>query len=78
MEEFRIISNIDHIEVIATGKGVLIRKFLDKKYGKGNWRKLKGISLVELSDQTIANAEIHWFEAHGLGKVEFKIKRIIK
>jgi hypothetical protein len=50
---------------------------LRKGYGSGRWRKLKGIGTVRFSDGTIARAELHWYEAHGLGKKEIKIKRIL-
>lgn len=46
-------------------------------YGSGRWRKVKGIAKVKLSDNTIYNAEIHWYEAHGIGKKQFKIKRLL-
>ena len=49
-----------------------------KMYGKGRWRKLKGMATVELSDGTICTAEIHWYEAHGIGKKEHKIKRMVE
>ena len=47
-------------------------------YGKGRWRKMKGIATVQLADGTICEAEIHWFEAHGIGRKDFKIKRVIR
>jgi hypothetical protein len=46
-------------------------------YGKGRWRKLKGIATVEFPDGTIAHAEVHWYDAHGIGAKDYKIKRII-
>ena len=49
-----------------------------KRYGEGKWRKLKGIADIELEDGRVFRAEIHWYEAHGIGKKEFKIKKIIK
>ncbi|MFZ4627538.1 MAG: hypothetical protein ACOYNR_04335 [Blastocatellia bacterium] len=72
--DFEIISEIIEVEVIATGRGIRDRKRLQKEYGKGNWRKLKGIAQVRLVDETIRFAEIHWYEAHGVGKKEFKLK----
>jgi hypothetical protein len=47
---------------------------LNRRYGKGRWRKLKGVAEVELDDGTIATAELHWYEAHGIGKRKMKIK----
>jgi hypothetical protein len=72
-----LLSNITEIETIATGTGVRIRRHLNRKYGKGRWRKLKGIATLQLADGTVARAEIHWFEAHGIGRKDFKIKRIL-
>jgi len=51
---------------------------LEKTYGKGRWRKLKGIAKIKLANGVICLAELHWYEAHGIGKKEFKIKRILK
>ncbi len=78
MVEFEILSGIEDIETIATGRGVYIRRYLQRTYGKGRWRKMKGIATVELADGTICEAEIHWFEAHGIGRKDFKIKRVIR
>jgi len=75
---FQILSEIGDIETIAAGRGVYIRHYLEHTYGKGRWRKMKGIATVELADGTICEAEIHWFEAHGIGRKDFKIKRVIR
>jgi len=72
---FDIISEINDIEVIARGHGVDARHRLNRTYGRGNWRKLKGRAWVEYRDGRVIYAEIHWFEAHGIGKVEEKIVR---
>ena len=53
-------------------------KRLQKVYGSGRWRKRKGEATIRLADGTIINAEVHWYEAHGIGKREFKIKRYLK
>ena len=74
---FEIIGDIADIETIATGRAIRERKRLRKFYGKGRWRKKKGIAAVRLSDATICTAEIHWYEAHGIGRKELKIKRIL-
>jgi hypothetical protein len=78
MIEFKILSEIRDIETIATGREVYLRRYLERNYGKGRWRKMKGKAIVQLVDGTICNAEIHWFEAHGIGRKEFKIKRVIQ
>jgi len=72
--DFEFVSEIGKIEVIAVGPGVRDRTRLQKRYGKGRWRKLKGIADVRLVSGRIRLAEIHWYEAHGIGKREFKIK----
>jgi hypothetical protein len=78
MMEFEILGEIRDIETIATGRGVYIRRYLDRTYGKGRWRKRKGRAIVRLADGTVGEAEIHWFEAHGVGRKDFKIKRILR
>ena len=75
---FEILSEIGDIETIAAGRGVYIRRYLERTYGKGRWRKMKGIATVQLADGTICEAEIHWFEAHGMGRKDFKIKKVIR
>ena len=78
MIEFNFLSEISDIETIASGRGVYLRRYLERIYGKGRWRKMKGKATVQLSDGTICKAEIHWFEAHGIGRKDFKIKRVIQ
>jgi hypothetical protein len=75
---FKILGEIRDIEVIASGRGVYIRRYLERTYGRGRWRKMKGIATVELPDGRICEAEIHWYEAHGIGRKDFKIKRVLR
>lgn len=75
---FKILGPVTNIEPIARGSAIRERKRLWKAYGKARWRKLKGIARVELADGTICQAEVHWYEAHGIGTKEYKIKRIIE
>jgi hypothetical protein len=77
MMKFEILSEIRDIETIAVGQGVYIRRYLDRTYGNGRWRKMKGIATVQLADDTICDAEVHWFEAHGIGRKDFKIKKVM-
>ncbi len=70
---FELLSEIIHIKVIAEGRGVRIKRFLRERYGGRRWRKLKGIAAVRLDDGRIRTAEIHWYEAHGIGRKGFKI-----
>jgi len=78
MIPFEIIGEIANVETIASGRGVQIRRYLDRAYGRGRWRKMKGNAIIELSDGIICKAELHWYEAHGIGRVDFKVKRIIR
>ena len=75
---FRVIGEITEIEPIATGSGIRILTLLRKRYGPGRWRKLKGSARVQLLDGTIRQAEIHWFEAHGIGRKKMRIKRFLE
>jgi hypothetical protein len=72
--DFEIIGEVTHVETIASGRGVRDRARLSRQYGKGRWRKLKGVANVRLVDGRIRLAEVHWYEAHGIGKREFKLK----
>lgn len=72
--DFEIIGNITAVEPIAVGSGIRDRRRLRRLYGKGRWRKLRGIATVRLADGTIHTAEVHWYEAHGIGRKEFKLK----
>ncbi len=76
LEGFRIIGTIENIEIIAVGRSIRILPFLNKRFGRGRWRKLKGVATIErLSSGRIRLAELHWYEAHGIGKRNGKIKR---
>lgn len=72
--DFEIIGQLTRVEVIAKGPSVRARSRLRKNYGGTRWRKLKGVANVRLPDGTIRLAEIHWYEAHGVGKRELKMK----
>ena len=74
---FEIIGEITNIETIAVESSIRELERLRKVYGYGKWRKLKGIGTIRFSDGKIAEAEIHWYEAHGIGKKEMKIKHLI-
>ena len=75
--KFDIVGDIEQTETIATGRGVRIRSFLQKAYGKGRWRKLKGEATVRLRNGKIRRVELHWYEAHGIGRRDFKIKKYL-
>ena len=74
---FEIIGAIRDIETIAVGSGIRILPLLRKRFGSGRWRKLKWIATVRLTDHTMRQAEIHWFEAHGAGRKKLRIKRFL-
>ncbi|MCB0167015.1 MAG: hypothetical protein KDI79_22500 [Anaerolineae bacterium] len=74
---FEIIGEITEIEIIAVGSSIRDIARLRKQYGRGRWRKLKGVAMVRLSDDRVRQAEIHWYEAHGIGKRKLKIKRFL-
>lgn len=71
---FEIVGEITVVETIASGKGIRDLRRLRKIYGKGRWRKMKGIARVRLASGRIRLAELHWYEAHGIGKKEIKRK----
>jgi len=76
--EFEIIGKITDSETIAVGNTIREIARLRRAYGAGRWRKMKGLAAVRLPDGTVCEAEIHWPEAHGIGKKEFKIKRMLR
>ena len=75
---FEIVGDIHNVETFATGSGIREIARLQKLFGKGRWRKRKGIATIRMPDGHTALAEIHWYEATGIGKKEFKIKRLLQ
>jgi len=75
---FEVIGDIRDVESIAMGRSIRIRRRLRKLYGGLRWRKLKGIAAVRLPNGRRVWAEIHWYESHGVGRREMKIKRFFK
>lgn len=71
------IGEILDVEVIAVGQGIRELARLRRAYGAGWWRKLKGTALVRLPDGSVCRAEVHWYEAHGIGRKELKVKRLL-
>jgi len=74
---FEIVGEIDEVETIATGSGIREVARLRKIYGAGRWRKRKGIAEIRLAHGEYVRAELHWYEATGIGRREFKIKRLL-
>ena len=74
---FEILGDITHAETFAIGTSIRELARLRKRYGRGRWRRRKGIARVRLEDGAIRRAEVHWYEAHGIGRRDFKIKHFI-
>ena len=74
---FEIVGAISAVQTIAVGGSIRQLARLRRRYGRGRWRKLKGIATVRLADGGLRRAEIHWYEAHGVGRVLYKIKRFV-
>ena len=74
---FTVIGEIAHVETFAVGSAIREIARLRKRYGRGRWRKRKGIGRIRLADGSEYLAELHWYEAYGIGKRELKIKRIL-
>jgi hypothetical protein len=72
--DFEIVGDLTDIETIAAGRGIRELPRLRRLYGKGRWRKMKGVARIRLREGRIRLAELHWYEAHGIGKKEFKRK----
>jgi hypothetical protein len=75
--DFEFVGELTDIETIARGLGIRELPRLRRLYGKGRWRKMKGVARIRLRDGRIRLAELHWYEAHGIGKKEFKRKRFL-
>jgi hypothetical protein len=74
---FQVVGEITNIRVIATGRGIRRLKILRRRHGGQRWRKLKGDATVRLANKSLRRAEVHWYEAHGVGKRGLKIKRFL-
>ena len=75
--EFEIIGPIRSVQTIARNKRIRDIKRLRKQFGPGRWRKMKGIADIRIGDGTIRLAEVHWYEAHGVGRRKLKLKRFL-
>jgi len=74
---FEIVGPITDVETIAVGRSIRQLARLQRRYGRGRWRKLKGIAMVRLASGQLRRVEIHWYEAHGIGRVRVKIKEFL-
>ena len=75
--DFDVVGHIADVETIAAGRGIRDLARLRRLYGKGYWRKMKGSGRIRLRNGRIRLAELHWYEAHGIGKKELKRKRYL-
>jgi hypothetical protein len=74
---FEILGDISNVETFAVGSGIREIARLRRAYGRARWRKRKGMARIRLSDGSVHLAELHWYEAAGIGRKEFKIKRLL-
>lgn len=74
---FEVLGEIREAETIASGHGIRVYSRLVREFGKGNWRKMKGFATIRLPNGRVLDAELHWYEAHGIGKRMLKIKRYL-
>ena len=75
--DFELLGRISDTETIAEGRGIRDLPRLQRLYGKGHWRKMKGVARIRSPDGRVRTAELHWYEAHGIGKKELKAKRYL-
>ena len=75
--DFEVLGPLENVEVIAAGRGIRELARLRRAYGGDRWRKLKGVALVRLPDGNVRRAEINWYEGHGVGKRDIKLKRYL-
>jgi hypothetical protein len=75
--KFDVVSQIEDIEIIAVGTSIRDLAYLQKVYGRGRWRKLKGKAYVKLPNGQMRWVELHWYEAHGIGRKDLKIKHYL-
>ncbi len=76
--DFEILGEIQWIETIAYGRSIRELRRLNRIYGKTTWRKRKGIAKIRLEDGAVRIAELHWYEGHGKGRKETKIKKYLE
>jgi hypothetical protein len=74
---FEIVSDIEDVETIAVGGAIRDIMRLRRQFGPGKWCKLKGVALVRIPNGDLRRAEIHWYEAHGVGRKKMKIKKFL-
>ena len=76
--KFDVVGQITGIEVVASGSAIRVLRTLRKAYGRGRWRKVKGVATIRLPNGAHRKVELHWYEAHGIGRRDLKIKRYLE
>ncbi len=75
--DFELVGELSAVETIAVNLAIREDADLKARYGGRRWRKLKGVGMVRLDNGSVRRAEVHWYEAHGIGKRKLKIKRLL-
>lgn len=75
--DFELVGRISDIETIAAGRAIRVLRYLRRAYGRGRWRKIKGVATVRLPNGALRRVELHWYEAHGIGRRDVRIKRYL-
>lgn len=75
--EFELLGEVTDIEAIAVNLSIRDRRQLTDRHGGRRWRKLKGVGLVRFPNGEVRRAELHWYEAHGVGRRDMKVKRVL-
>lgn len=75
--DFELVGRISDIETIAAGRAIRVLRYLRRAYGRGRWRKMKGVATVRLPNGALRRVELHWYEAHGIGRRDVRIKRYL-
>ena len=75
--DFELVGQIRDIETIAASRAIRVLRYLRRAYGRGRWRKMKGVATVRLPNGALRRVELHWYEAHGIGKRDLRIKRYL-
>jgi hypothetical protein len=57
--DFEVLDDLGDVEVIATGSSIRELSRLRRLYGKGRWKKMKGIARIRLTNGQIRLAELH-------------------
>jgi len=76
--DFDIVGHIENVETIAAGASIRPLRLLQRRYGNGRWRKLKGTAAIRLPNGALRRIELHWYQAHGIGKRDIKVKRYLE